>query len=277
MRVRPLLTSLLLIAGLGLALYTPTAGAADRNWVKIQYRAEIPPPMVDNLEACLDTVADLLSEYRIYLSQPVTVVVTGDADGYIRALVSYGYSLPDAERTSKNTAAVSLGSRPVIVLQGTESLLRNKQEVYRVLPHEIFHQVQSQYGKLRTVTWMIEGAPELFRMKASERAGLAPAAVYLAFEQRRVRQAKIIPSAREIGSQDYQVFSGLAAKGYPVYPMSTLMLAKLTEDAGFDKVVYFYQQLHYGVSPDKAFLSVFRVPMQWFLGDMDRYFADLRK
>ena len=55
------------------------------------------------------------------------------------------------------------------------------------------------------------------------------------------------------------------------------MLAKLVEGADFDKVVYFYQQLHYGVDPDEAFLSVFRVPMQWFLKDMDNYFSELRK
>jgi hypothetical protein len=264
------------IIGLCLALASLPAAAAERSWIKVQYRLDPPPALIANLENCLDTVADLLSDYRIYLPQPMTVVVTADPEGYIQALVSYGFTRQDAEKRAQYTAAVSLGSRPVIVIKGSEALVKNKQEVYRVLPHEIFHQVQRQWARLNTVTWMVEGAPELFRIKATERAGIAPAAVLLALEQQRVRHAKMIPSAHEIGSQDYTVFSGLAAKGYPVYPMSTVMLGKLADDAGFDKVVYFYQQLHHGVSPDKAFESVFRVPMKWFLTDMDRYFSELR-
>jgi len=55
------------------------------------------------------------------------------------------------------------------------------------------------------------------------------------------------------------------------------MLSKLIEDVGFEKIVYFYQLLHYGKDPERAFESVFRVPMQWFLGDMDHYFTELRK
>jgi len=56
-----------------------------------------------------------------------------------------------------------------------------------------------------------------------------------------------------------------------------VMLHKLVEDAGFDKVVYFYQQLHHGADPDKAFVATFRVPMGWFISEMDKYFATLRQ
>ena len=251
--------------------------AAERSWVKVLYTNEASPEMTRNVEDCLDTVADLLGQYHIYLPQPISVIVTADSANYITVLMSYGYTQEAAERTDKNSAAVSLSQYPIIVLKGTTALKEKKQEMYRVLPHEIFHQVQRQWAKLRTVTWMVEGAPELFRMKASEQAGMAPMAVYLAVEQNRIKQAKILPSAHQIGHQDYTVFSNLAAKGYPVYSMSTVMMAKLAEAAGFDKVVYFYQQLHYGVDPDKAFLSVFRVPMGYFLDDMDRYFGEIHK
>lgn len=253
------------------------AEAADRSWVKVLYTNEASPEMTKNVEGCLDTVADLLGQYHIYLSQPITVIVTSNSESYITVLMSYGYSRQGAEQTEKNTAAVSLNNLPVIIVKGTASLKEKKQEIYRVLPHEIFHQVQRQWAKLRTVTWMVEGAPELFRMKASEQAGLVPTAVHLAVEQNRIKQAKVLPSAHQIGHKDYTVFSGLAAKGYPVYSMSTVMMAKLVEAAGFDKVVYFYQQLHYGVDPENAFLSVFRVPMRYFLDDMDRYFEELYK
>jgi hypothetical protein len=252
--------------------------AAERSWVKVVYGPGTPRELRANVEASLDTVADLLAEYRIYLTQPVTVVVSADSEGYVQALMKYGgYSRAQAEEKARHTAGISLGQRPVVILQGSDAFKRDRLEVYRVLPHELFHQVQRQWGRLDTINWMVEAAPELFRIKAAERAGLVPAAVNLAIEERRVRKAPAIPPAAQIASKNYAAFSALAAQGYPVYPMSTLMLHKLTEDVGFDKVVYFYQQLHHGTDPDRAFVATFRVPMGWFIRDMDAYFASLRQ
>ncbi len=259
-----------------LAVFAAPAAAAERSWVKVVCQPDVPAATRDNIEAALDTVADLFAEYRVYLTQPVTVVVSADPEGYVRALMSYGYTREAAEAKATHTAGVSLNQRPVIILKGSPAMMRDRQEVFRVLPHELFHQAQRQWGRLDTVNWMVEAAPELFRIKASEKAGFAPAAVYLTLEQMKIRRASAIPSAHQLASKDYSVFSGLAAKGFPVYPMATLMLAKLVDDAGFDKVIYFYQLLHYGNDPDKAFLSVFRVPTAMFLSDMDKYFASLR-
>jgi hypothetical protein len=266
-----------LLAAICILAAAPVAAAADRSWVKVAYEAGASQELRANVEASLDTVADLLGEYRIYLTQPITVLVSADHEGYVRMLMGYGYTRDKAEQTARQSAGVSLNARPVIILKGSDALKRDRQEVYRVLPHEIFHQVQRQWGRLSTVNWMVEAAPELFRIKASERAGFAPAGVYLGMEILRVKHAKAIPGAAELASKDYAVFSALAGKGYPVYAMSTLMLSKLVDDAGFDKVVYFYQQLHHGADPDKAFLSTFRVPMGWFTKDMDAYFTSLRQ
>ena len=271
---RPLLAMLALF--MLLAAAGGPAYAAERSWVKVVCQPDVPAATRDNIEAALDTVADLFADYRIYLPQAVTVVVSDGPEGYVRAIMNYGYTREAAEEKAKHTAGISLNQRPVIIIKGSPALMRDRQEVYRVLPHELFHQAQRQWGRLGTVNWMVEAAPELFRIKASERAGFAPAAVLLAFEQMKIRRASAIPSAHQLASKDYSAFSGLAAKGFPVYPMATLMLAKLADDAGFDKVVYFYQLLHYGSDPDKAFLSVFRVPMAMFLTDMDTYFASLR-
>jgi hypothetical protein len=272
---RPLLAAILAVFALVAAFAAPAA-AAERSWVKVACQPDVPAAARDNIEAALDTIADLLGEYRIYLTQTVTVVVSDGPEGYVRALMSYGYTREAAEEKAKHTAGISLNQRPVIILKGSPALMGDRQEVYRVLPHELFHQVQRQWGRLDTVNWMVEAAPELFRIKAADRAGFAPAAVFLGLEQLKIRRAQAIPSAHQLASKNYAAFSSLASKGYPVYPMATLMLAKLVEDGGFDKVIYFYQLLHHGSDPDKAFLSVFRAPMGMFLTDMDTYFASLR-
>lgn len=270
------LTLAVLIAATLLTAATP-ALAAERSWVRVTYPPDALQGLRDNVEACLDTVADLLGEYRIYLPQTVTVVVTADHEGYVRALMSYGYTREAAEKTAHHSSGISLSLRPVILLKGTDALKSNRQEVYRVLPHELFHQVQRQWGRLDTVNWMVEAAPELFQIKAADRAGIIPAAVNIAYQQQRVIRAKAVPSARQLGSKDYKTFSALSAQGYPVYAMSTLMLHRLVEDGGFDKIVYYYKLLHHGGDPDRTFLSVFNVPMAWFLGEADKYFTTLRQ
>ena len=256
-------------------LFPAHGQAASHSWIQLTYHAQVPQQTREHAERCLDIVAELLTEYEIYLPQPISLIVTADTEGYIQTLMSYGYSRADAEIKAANSAGVSLNQRPVILIKGTEALFQNQQEIFRVLPHEIFHQVQRQWGRLDTVTWLVEGAPELFRIKALSRAGFGPEALFLILEEQKIRHGKMLPSALQLGSKDYHVFSQLAAQKYPVYAMSTLMLNKLVEDVGFEKLVYFYQLLHHGVSPEKAFQSVFRVPMGWFLKDMDIYFQQL--
>jgi hypothetical protein len=63
---------------------------------------------------------------------------------------------------------------------------------------------------------------------------------------------------------------------YPIYAMSVVMAYRLIQDNGFENVVFFYQLLHSGSNPDNAFVAAFRVPMAWFLSDMNVYFDRLR-
>ena len=61
-----------------------------------------------------------------------------------------------------------------------------------------------------------------------------------------------------------------------IYSMAEVMAARLVQDNGFENIVFFYQLLHNGTDRDKAFMAAFRVPMAWFLSDMNDYFDRLR-
>ena len=63
-------------------------------------------------------------------------------------------------------------------------------------PHEVFHQVQRQFGRIQTETWLTEGAPEAYQMIARETAGFGPASRLLSPAEKRVR---MVPSIH--GSQ----------------------------------------------------------------------------
>jgi len=250
--------------------------AAERSWLRVQYDPDVPAQTHVHVEAAVDLVADMLTEYRLPLRNPITVLVTADQATYEKLLLQYGYSLEKARQTAQHTAGISLGNRPIILLKGMTALHTKREEVFRVLPHEVFHQVQSQFGRQTTASWIVEAAPELFQLIAREKAGLEESKISLAKTAMRVFAAKDIPSAQQLMTPNYADFSALARQGYPVYPMSLLMLHHLT-GTDFEAVLQYYRLLNQGMSADKAFVALFRRPQAFFAAEMDQYFAKLRE
>ena len=220
--------------------------------------------------------ADATLEYKLPLRNPITVLVTADAATYEKLLLQYGYSAEVSRKTAQFSSGVSLGNRPIILLKGTSALHTKRDEVYRVLPHEVFHQVQSQFGRQTTASWMVEAAPELFQVIAREKAGLEEVKLSLAKTAMRVFSAKSIPSAQQLMTPNYADFSALSRQGYPVYQMSLLMLHHLT-GPDFEAVLQYYRLLNQGMSADKAFVALFLRPQAIFAAEMDQYFAKLRE
>lgn len=254
-----------------------TAAAAERNWVQVHYDSPVPVQTRRNVDAAIDVVADLLTEYGLPLRQNLTVIVTADTESYMAALNYYGQSLEKARQTAEHTAGVSFNNRAAIVLHGTPALQSDRGEVFRVLPHEIFHQVQSQFGRMTTATWMVEAAPELFQLIARERAGLGAVEEHIGSAVLRVATAKSIPNTQALMTTQYEQFSTLAQQGYPVYPMSLLMLYQLTGKDRFVSVVQFYRLLNQGMQPESAFQALFRRPQFLFADEMDKFFNALRQ
>ena len=254
----------------------PLAQAAERNWLRVQYDPDVSAQTRTHVEAAVDLVANMLTEYKLPLRNPITVLVTADAATYEKLLLQYGYSAEVSRKTAQFSSGVSLGNRPIILLKGTSALHTTRDEVYRVLPHEVFHQVQSQFGRQTTASWMVEAAPELFQVIAREKAGLEEVKLSLAKTAMRVFSAKSIPSAQQLMTPNYADFSALSRQGYPVYQMSLLMLHHLT-GPDFEAVLQYYRLLNQGMSADKAFVALFRRPQAIFAAEMDQYFAKLRE
>ena len=254
----------------------PLAQAAERNWLRVQYDPDVSAQTRTHVEAAVDLVANMLTEYKLPLRNPITVLVTADAATYEKLLLQYGYSAEVSRKTAQFSSGVSLGNRPIILLKGTSALHTKRDEVYRVLPHEVFHQVQSQFGRQTTASWMVEAAPELFQVIAREKAGLEEVKLSLAKTAMRVFSAKSIPSAQQLMTPNYADFSALSRQGYPVYQMSLLMLHHLT-GPDFEAVLQYYRLLNQGMSAERAFIALFRRPQAIFAAEMDQYFAKLRE
>jgi hypothetical protein len=281
MGIRHLSTGLCLVLIFVLSLWyaaapLPSVQAAERNWLRVQYDPDVPAQTRVHVEAAIDLVADMLTEYKLPLRNAITVLVTADQATYEKLLQQYGYSAEESRKTAQFSAGVSLGNRPIILLKGTAALQTKRDEVYRVLPHEVFHQVQRQFGRQTTASWMVEAAPELFQVIVREKSGLEKADSALAKTALRVFAAKSIPSAQQLMTPKYADFSVLAQQGYPVYQMSLLMLHHLT-GPDFEAVLQYYRLLNQGMSADKAFVALFRRPQAFFAAEMDQYFAKLRE
>jgi hypothetical protein len=262
---------------LGLLLLTALPGhAAAAALVELVYDREVPPQARANIEKAIDTVADLLTKHNLILRDKITVIVTADLESYTQARMLFlKEPRATAAERAKYSGGVSAGSKPIIIVRGSAALNTSPAEAFRVLPHEIFHQVQHQYGHTKTVSWLTEGTPEVFQFVVREAAGLEKVSDNIRAAEQRIRQADDIPDARQLASYDYNTWHTLMQK-YPVYPMAVLMTYKLIQDNGFENVVFFYQMLHNGTPVDKAFHAAFRAPMAWFLSDMNEYFSRLR-
>ena len=267
---------LLLVFALCWGCLLPAAQAAERSWLQVHYDPAVSPQTRNHIEAAADLIADMLTEYRLPLRQPITVLVTADQATYEKTLLQYGISAEQASKTAQHTVGVSLGTRPVILLKGTPALHNSRAEVFRVLPHEVFHQVQNQFGRQTTVNWMVEAAPELFQIIAREKAGLEEAAPSIGKIAFRVFAANSIPSAQQLMSYKYSEFAALAQQGQPVYQMSLLMLFHLT-NKDFEPVLQYYRLLNEGMKPESAFIALFRRPQSMFAAEMDQYFTKLRE
>ena len=251
--------------------------SAAATWAELVYDADVPPKMRENIAKTVDAVANQLTKYNITLRDKIKVVVTADAERYIQAWMLYGKkSRAKAEEGAKGFAGASNSRKPVILIRGRPELNDDPEEAFHILPHEIFHQVQDQgYGK-DLVPWLSEGSADLFTLEVLETVGYGKVNDFVSNAEDRIRQAPAIHDVRELANYNYQTYTSLAQKGYPVYEMSAVMAAHLVQDNGFENVILYYQLLHNGTAPDKAFLTAFRVPMARFLSDMNAYFDKLR-
>jgi hypothetical protein len=264
-------------------LISNSFGAESR--VDLIYEQEVPSQTKENFQKAFDAVKALLKKYKIVLNNPITIVVTdNDAENYIQVLMAYAHvSRAVAEDKARLVAlGNSVTGVPIIVIrwipsrqstgQGTSYPVNNPEEGFLVLPHEVFHQVENQGGSIRAVNWLKEGPAELFKLMALEDAGIRRVIDSVQQYEQVIRRAAEIPDPRQLASYDYKTWVSLLRQKYPVYHMATLMTYRLVGDNGFEKVILFYQLLHNGSDPDKAFITAFGVQMSDFLTDTNDYF-----
>ena len=76
----------------------PLAQAAERSWLRVQYDPDVSAQTRTHVEAAVDLVADMLTEFRLPLRNPITVLVTADAATYEKSLLQYGISAEEARK-----------------------------------------------------------------------------------------------------------------------------------------------------------------------------------
>lgn len=149
-------------------------------------------------------------------------------------------------------------------------------KAYKVLSHELFHQVQNQYGKTYPAAWLAEGSADLFSLLVMEEAGVAKAEDHLRVATERVVQAKSVPDVHQLAGKDPQQFNALSQQDEPVYLMSLVMVSRLIGGKDFAKVAKFYQLLNGGQDVDGAFREAFGTTMKAFLDESNTHFASIR-
>lgn len=254
----------------------PADPNAETLMLTLVFDAAVPESTRENVRRAAAVCFGLLARYKIPLSFQVTVKVTADEEAYIQALRTF-VSKEEADRTGRRTDGTSLRGRNTILVKGTPGLAEDPRAAYRVLPHELFHQVQDQYGKVYPGAWLSEGSAEMFPKAAFEEAGYGRMEEHVRFALERVKRAPSVPDAHMLHGKDPELFKALAGQEYPVYAMSTVMVSRLIEGKDFGKVAAFYRSLGEGTALDTAFEQAFGTTIAAFIDESNTYFASLRR
>lgn len=251
----------LLMAFLMVAVSQPAVFAAQWYTVLVDKGDHPPKPVMDEVWKSIRVTGDLFARYKLILPEIVTIRVATTQESYARALTHY-FNYPPAQAASmaKLSAGVSAHGRPLVVLNGHYS-----GGFSSTLPHEMFHQAQRQLATVNTPTWITEGSAELFEKLAMHQAGKGVYSQYIQGVRARLRQAGALPSVHQLVNDWAAMFQ--QGKGGVIYNMATLMVWYLADQQGFDGVVYYYQLIHQGTSPDEAFLAAFHVTPALFYQD----------
>lgn len=244
-----------------LLAWQPVASAAQWYTVRVDKGNHPPQTVMDEVYLSIRTTGDLFTRYKLILPEIVTIRVTTNGESYARALSYYLKASPaQASQMAKLSAGVSTHAYPLVILNGQYS-----QQFISTLPHEMFHQAQRQLATIHTPTWLTEGSAELFEKLALHQANRGVYSQYIRGVKQRLRQAGTLPSVRQVVSDWDALFK--QGQGGVIYNMATLMVWYLADQQGFEGVVYFYQLIHQGVSPDEAFLGAFHVTPSLFYQD----------
>lgn len=258
-------TGRLLIAALLLLLFCqPAAFAAEWYRVLVDKGNHPPQTVMDEVWKSIRVTGDLFARHKLILPEIVTIRVATTRESYARALMHYfNYSQAQADKYAELSAGVSAHTLPVVVLNGQYA-----GQFASTLPHELFHQAQRQLATVNTPKWITEGSAELFEKMALHQAGREVFAQSVQRVRNRLRQEPALPTVRQVVYDWDAMFQ--QGRGGAIYNMATLMVWYLVDQQGFDGVVYFYQLIHQGVTPDEAFLNAFHVTPALYYQDFEK-------
>lgn len=220
----------------------------------------------------------LLGRYKIPLNFQMTVRVSADEAGFIQALRPIYPQMGEEEIKAygKSISGCSYDKMNLILIKGKTVTADDPTAAFNALPHELFHQVQNQYGKIYSGSWLAEGTAELFRLIALEEAGLGPVDGRIHYAVEQVKRQKSIPDTYQLASSNNNQFKFLSEQGQPVYQMSLIMVSRLVDGKDFNRVARFYQLLGESGDLDSAFNKTFEMPLNVYLNNANDYFKSLR-
>ncbi|MEO1783624.1 hypothetical protein V4762_00955 [Thermodesulfobium sp. 4217-1] len=252
-------------------LFAPLNGIARADIFHLIIRSGVTQNEIDNINLALNTTSEMIKDYGFVLNERINVVITSDKEDYKNALIEYfHYSEALAEKEASISGGESSTKEPIVIIRGSDRLDKYKAEAFRVLPHEIFHQIQRQYGKQTNVPiWFEEGTPEAFRYIAQVKAGITSKEI--AFQDPLARLNMYVklthnslPNPETLNEATWR---DCMSKKVPVYSLATLMVLHLTGD-NFSKIQEVYRLMHENVSWSRAFTEVFDVTPNDFYKDV---------
>lgn len=260
----------LVLAALCLAAWAPAALAAE---VSVAAEAGVSEVLAGEFRAVVAKSMEFYGAvYNFTPTKPIRVVVAADEAGYAQALQKEGIPAEKAVRDAKSSAAMSLGSRPVVVVNAAART--NFRDRVGLVTHELFHQMQSQlmgqYGGARH-NWLMEGSARVAQYMVGEWMGEGSLAAYRHYLVNTLVNAKLKADPAQL--TDYAGWQALVEQRMYPYEISALMTDYLVRVKGSEAVIRYFAAVGRTGSREAAFSQAFGMSHSQFVQEYKAYFA----
>lgn len=238
-------------------------GAARAASVTVEADPRLAPEVVTATNRAVSAAQALFErEYGLSLDHDVRVILAGDKNDFVEALVHDGKASPVAADEKAEYALGVSGRSTIIERPGRQAKPAN---VVFLLCHELTHQYQAQAGRGRfaAVHWLSEGVADYLAARLVEEMGLGRLDGYRRHWAKTVAAVSDRPRLAWLhGRDDWNAARKRFGAGL-VYRMSDLAVLELVDRKGSGALFEYFTALR-DMSPEQAFEKAFELDLATF-------------
>ncbi len=208
--------------------------------------------------------------YNFVPTKSVQVIIVPDESSYSHTLQLFGYEQDQAVRVAKASAAISMGSKQVVIICADKNL--NYLSRIRTITHEMFHQIQWELkGDTPAYEWLTEGSARMNEYLMLEWLGKGSVATQRQNLVNLLVNVKL--KAEPSDMIDGTKWTSLIEQKMFPYEVAEFMTHYLSEQVGNPAILKYFAYIGETGSKSQAFKKAFGMNHDQFINKFKAYMS----